>query len=57
MMFKLGGFTTLNVLTEKLSIAQPTVSNRVSELEEMSYIRKNPSLSFCIQISVMITLI
>lgn len=44
MMFKLGGYTTLNVLTDKLGIAQPTVSNRVSNLENMGYIRKNSEL-------------
>ncbi|MFW9995767.1 MAG: hypothetical protein ACFFD4_27255 [Candidatus Odinarchaeota archaeon] len=44
MMFKLGGYTTLNVLTEKLAIAQPTVSNRVAELEEMGYLRKNSEM-------------
>jgi len=44
MMFKLGGYTTLNVLTKKLAIAQPTVSNRVTDLETMGYIRKNSEL-------------
>ncbi|MFX0015532.1 MAG: hypothetical protein ACFFB2_11900 [Promethearchaeota archaeon] len=44
MMFKLGGYTTLNVLTKKLAIAQPTVSKRVAELEDMGFIRKNSEL-------------
>lgn len=44
MMFKLGGYTTLNVLTKKLAIAQPTVSNRVTELENIGYLRKNSEL-------------
>jgi DNA-binding MarR family transcriptional regulator len=44
MMFKLGGYTPLNVLTRKLAIAQPTVSNKVADLEKMGYIRKNSEL-------------
>ncbi|UCE14747.1 MAG: hypothetical protein JSV04_06095, partial [Candidatus Heimdallarchaeota archaeon] len=45
MMFQLGGYTTLNVLTKKLLMAQPTVSNRVAELVEMGgFLRKNSEL-------------
>ncbi|MFX1514069.1 MAG: hypothetical protein ACFFCQ_15930 [Promethearchaeota archaeon] len=44
MLFKLGGFTTLNKLTKLLSFAQPTVSIRVAELVEMGYVRKNSEL-------------
>jgi DNA-binding MarR family transcriptional regulator len=44
LMFKLGGYTTLNVLTKVAAMTQPTVSNRVSELVELGYIRKNPEL-------------
>ncbi|MFX1283610.1 MAG: hypothetical protein ACFFB5_08140 [Promethearchaeota archaeon] len=45
MMFKLGGYTTLNVLTKKLTMAQPTVSNRVAELVELGgFLRKNSEL-------------
>ena len=43
LMFKLGGYTTLNVLTDHLAIAQPTVSVRVEELVEKGLIRKNTS--------------
>ncbi|MHA1945493.1 MAG: hypothetical protein ACXAC6_04585 [Candidatus Hodarchaeales archaeon] len=44
MMFKLGGYTTLNKLTKELPFAQPTVSIRVTELVEMGYLRKNTEL-------------
>ncbi|MHA2225924.1 MAG: hypothetical protein ACXAC8_12005 [Candidatus Hodarchaeales archaeon] len=44
MMFRLGGFTTLNVLTDYLSFAQPTVSIRVAELVNKGYLRKNTEL-------------
>jgi DNA-binding MarR family transcriptional regulator len=44
LMFRLGGFTTLNVLTKVATMTQPTVSNRVSELVELGYLRKNPEL-------------
>ncbi|MHA1944534.1 MAG: MarR family transcriptional regulator [Candidatus Hodarchaeales archaeon] len=44
LMFKLGGYTTLNVLTDSLEIAQPTVSVRVEELVKLGLIRKNTEL-------------
>jgi hypothetical protein len=44
LMFRLGGYTTLNVLTDHLAIAQPTVSVRVEELVQMNLIRKNTEL-------------
>lgn len=44
LMFRLGGYTTLNVLTNLIGIAQPTVSIRVDELVKMGYIRKNTEL-------------
>ena len=45
MMFRLGGFTTLNLLTEFLPFfSQPTVSIRVAELVNKGYLRKNPEL-------------
>ncbi|MFX1506553.1 MAG: hypothetical protein ACFFDC_10600 [Promethearchaeota archaeon] len=45
MMFRLGGFTTLNLLTDFLPfLSQPTVSIRVAELVNKGYIRKNPEL-------------
>lgn len=44
LMFKLGGYTTLNVLTDYLAIAQPTVSVRVEELVQKNLIRKNTEL-------------
>ncbi len=43
MMFRLGGFTTLNLLTDFLPfLSQPTVSIRVAELVNKGYLRKNP---------------
>ncbi|PWI47169.1 hypothetical protein CEE45_13210 [Candidatus Heimdallarchaeota archaeon B3_Heim] len=44
LMFKLGGYTTLNVLNDNLAIAQPTVSVRVEELVQKGLIRKNTEL-------------
>ena len=44
LMFKLGGYTTLKVLTDHLAIAQPTVSVRVEELVKEGLIRKNTEL-------------
>ena len=44
LLFNLGGYTTLNVLTNLIGIAQPTVSIRVDELVKMGYIRKNTEL-------------
>ncbi len=45
MMFRLGGFTTLNLLTDYLPFfSQPTVSIRVAELVNKGYLRKNPEL-------------
>ncbi|MFX1283632.1 MAG: MarR family transcriptional regulator [Promethearchaeota archaeon] len=44
LMFRLGGYTTLNVLTNLIGIAQPTVSIRVDELVKKGYIRKNTEL-------------
>ena len=44
LMFKLGGYTTLNVLTDHLAIAQPTVSVRVEELVKEGLLRKNTEL-------------
>ena len=45
MMFRLGGFTTLNLLTDFLPFfSQPTVSIRVAELVNKGYLRKNPEL-------------
>ncbi|MHA2246307.1 MAG: hypothetical protein ACXADY_15190 [Candidatus Hodarchaeales archaeon] len=45
MMFRLGGFTTLNLLTDFLPfLSQPTVSIRVAELVNKGYLRKNPEL-------------
>ena len=45
MMFRLGGYTTLNLLTARIPfLSQPTVSLRVADLVEKSYIRKNPEL-------------
>jgi len=44
LMFKLGGYTTLNVLTDNLAIAQPTVSVRVEELVKKGLLRKNTEL-------------
>ena len=45
MMFRLGGFTTLNLLTDFLPFfSQPTVSIRVAELVDKGYLRKNPEL-------------
>lgn len=44
LMFRLGGYTTLNVLTDLLAIAQPTVSVRVEELVKKDLIRKNTEL-------------
>jgi hypothetical protein len=44
LMFKLGGYTTLNVLTDHLAIAQSTVSVRVEELVKIDLIRKNTEL-------------
>jgi predicted CopG family antitoxin len=44
MMFKLGGYTTLNVLTELINLAQPTVSLRVQELVDYRLIKKNSEL-------------
>ncbi|MFX0123894.1 MAG: hypothetical protein ACFFAE_09670 [Candidatus Hodarchaeota archaeon] len=45
MMFRLGGYTTLNILTDYLPFfSQPTVSIRVAELVNRGYIRKNPEL-------------
>jgi hypothetical protein len=45
MMFRLGGFTTLNLLTDFLPFfSQPTVSIRVTELVNKGYLRKNPEL-------------
>ncbi|MFW9777879.1 MAG: hypothetical protein ACFFE8_03415 [Candidatus Heimdallarchaeota archaeon] len=43
-MFKLGGYTTLNTLPGILKIKQPTVSIRVDELVKMGLIRKNTEL-------------
>ena len=44
MIFRLGGYTTLNLLTKLLGIAQSTVSLRVRELVDQGYLRKNPEL-------------
>jgi DNA-binding MarR family transcriptional regulator len=44
MMFKIGGYTTLNILTKLVGIAQPTVSVRVQELVDKGFLRKNPEL-------------
>ncbi|UCG90232.1 MAG: hypothetical protein JSU57_00460 [Candidatus Heimdallarchaeota archaeon] len=44
LMFRLGGYTTLNVLTNLIGIAQPTVSIRVDELVKKGYLRKNTEL-------------
>jgi DNA-binding MarR family transcriptional regulator len=44
MIFRLGGYTTLNLLTKLLGIAQSTVSVRVQELVDQGYLRKNPEL-------------
>ncbi len=44
MMFKIGGYTTLNILTQLVDIAQPTVSVRVQELVDKGFLRKNPEL-------------
>jgi len=44
MMFKLRGYTNLDILTNLLSIAQPTVSVRVNELVKWGLIRKNMEL-------------
>ncbi|MFW9996581.1 MAG: hypothetical protein ACFFD4_31340 [Candidatus Odinarchaeota archaeon] len=44
MMFKLGGYTTLNKLTKYMPFAQPTVSIRVAELVEKGFLRKNSEL-------------
>ncbi|UCG03916.1 MAG: hypothetical protein JSW11_08000 [Candidatus Heimdallarchaeota archaeon] len=45
LMFRLGGFTTLNLLTDFLPfLSQPTVSIRVAELVNKGYLRKNPEL-------------
>jgi DNA-binding MarR family transcriptional regulator len=44
MIFRLGGYTTLNLLTRLLGIAQSTVSVRVQELVDQGYLRKNPEL-------------
>ncbi|MHA2307102.1 MAG: hypothetical protein ACXACU_17115, partial [Candidatus Hodarchaeales archaeon] len=41
MMYKLGGYTTLNVLTEFVNLAQPTVSQKVQELVNEGFLRKN----------------
>ncbi len=43
-LFKLGGYTTLNVLVSLVKFAQPTVSLRVQELENYGYLRKNPEM-------------
>ncbi len=43
-LFKLGGYTTLNVLVSLVKFAQPTVSLRVQELEDYGYLRKNPEM-------------
>jgi len=44
MMFKLRGYTNLDILTNLLSIAQPTVSIRVNELVKWGLVRKNMEL-------------
>ncbi len=44
LLFKLGGYTSLNVLTERLAMAQSTVSVRVEELVKKGLIRKNTEL-------------
>lgn len=44
MMFKSGGFLDLKRLTDLLGIAQPTVSDRVSELVHKGFLRKNSEL-------------
>ena len=44
MLFRLGGYTTLNLLTKLLGIAQSTVSVRVQELVDQGLLRKNPEL-------------
>ncbi|MHA2096607.1 MAG: hypothetical protein ACW98F_18465 [Candidatus Hodarchaeales archaeon] len=43
-LFKLGGYTTLNILVTLVKFAQPTVSLRVQELEDYGYLRKNPEI-------------
>ena len=44
MILRLGGYTTLNLLTKLLGIAQSTVSVRVQELVDQEYLRKDPEL-------------
>ena len=44
MLYRLGGYTTLNLITKLLGIAQSTVSVRVQELVDQGYLRKNPEL-------------
>ena len=44
MILRLGGYTTLNLLTKLLGIAQSTVSVRVQELVDQGYLRKNHEL-------------
>ncbi|MHA2075447.1 MAG: hypothetical protein ACW97X_12580 [Candidatus Hodarchaeales archaeon] len=43
-MFKLGGYTTLNTLPGLLKIKQPTISIRVDELTNIGLLRKNTEL-------------
>lgn len=44
MLYKSGGYITLNSLADKLSIAQPTISISAAELAKKGYIRKNQEL-------------
>jgi hypothetical protein len=44
LMFELGGYTTLNIVTDRLCIAQPTISVRVEELVKKKLLRKNTEL-------------
>ena len=44
LMFELGGYTTLNIVTDRLGIAQPTISVRVEELVKKKLLRKNTEL-------------
>ncbi|MFW9854943.1 MAG: hypothetical protein ACFFFG_07770 [Candidatus Thorarchaeota archaeon] len=43
-LFKLGGYTTLNTLPGLLKMGQPTISIRVDELVNMGLVRKNTEL-------------